>query len=1245
MNDISTHDHLNAASQELGFLRSVLDASADCIKILNLDGRVTFMSSCGQMLMQVSDVSQVVGRAWYDFWEGDARAEALSAVAAARMGGQGRFRAKRNTFAGTPKCWDVRVSAILDASGVPEKLLCVSTDITEMQNGIEALELSEARLVMALQASGVVGLWNWDLRTGVIYGDANFNRMYEVSAEHAAAGLSFADFVPKFHPEDRVLIEKQLQHTFAQDREFSSEYRLLTAAGGIRWISARGRMLHASEGVYAVFSGSSVDITDQKTFEIRQAFLLSLSDSLRLLTDATAVLACVADALGRHLRVDRLGFARMLPDGESMFFEGGYSPECAVVHGSYPLTCFGTQHATRLRHGLSLVCDDASLDADTHTHSRTRTPSTLANCDAVHSIEPSVGSTPNLGYSAHWEALDVLAFIVVPQMRAGQLHAMLYAHSRAVRFWSPDDVALIEDVAARAWDALERVRAETELRNSEKRLSTAVKITSLATFQWDTANNSVYLSARGREIFGFDDHQAITASDMLERMHPHDVERVQAEALQAATGASLQTTYRVVRPDGSVRWVRSVNDALTPLPGQALQQVGVFEDVTDHMLAEQTLRTSEQQFRTLAQSLPHQVWTCHPSGRMDWLNARVSEFFGETADQLLASNFADKVHPDDLPEVQRYWRDAVPLGLPLKYEMRLKRGDGVYRWHIARAEALRGEDGDIKRWVGTSTDIEEQHVARELLRHTNSDLEARLASQARERDRAWKNSIDLQVIIGADGLIRAANEAWFTVLGWRAQEVVGRDPAEFSLPEDRRPDGEILAVGWVTAVSLYGNRMRHADGGYRWIAWATAPEGDLVYASGRDITAEKQAAADLQAAQSQLRQSQKMEAVGQLTGGVAHDFNNLLQVISANLQLMRKHAADTDKWRNRLTSAEDAVRRGAKLASQLLAFSRQQALEPKVINVGRFVLGMEDMIRRVMGDAIVVETRIVESPWNALIDVAQIENAVLNLAINGRDAMQGSGTLTLAVTNETVAAADAGMLLRASDLAELAYGDYVKLSVEDTGSGMTPEVITQIFEPFFSTKAVGSGTGLGLSMVYGFVKQSGGHVQVHSTVGAGTTMALYLPRAEQVEEPLRELNLGPVLGGSETILVAEDDVGVRAALVELLTDLGYHVLQAENADRALEVINRSASSADKNDVIDLLLTDVVMPGQLKSTDLVQLAQQRLPNMAVLYTSGYALNVTGPSHRFVSGAELLSKPYTSDVLARKLRQVLGKPNRV
>ena len=1231
-----------APNQELAFLRSVLDTSADCIKTLSLDGKVTFINACGRLLMEVGDSNEVVGRVWSDLWEGDARAQALSALTTARSGGLGRFTAMRNTMAGTPKWWEVRVSVVRGDDGEPEKLLCVSTDITEIQRGNERLALSEARLVSALGASGVVGLWNWDLRTGSIYGDANFARMWSFTPAQAQAGMKIEDFSPKFHPDDAQRIEAQLQRTFSQDLEFSSEYRVLSANGSVRWLSARGRVIRDAQGVFGQFSGSSVDITDQKSFEIRQAFLLNLSDSLRLLTDGTAVLAAVANALGQHLGANRVGFARMLKGGEYMLFEGGHAHEADPLNGTYALACFGSKHAARLHHGLRIVCDDTSIDTDTHTHVRASAP-LLSEADGADAQGDQ--TSPRFDHSAHWEELSVLAFMVVPQLRDGQLHALLYAHSREVRTWAPEDIALIEDVASRAWDALERVRAEAELRDSEKRLSTAVKIASLATFQWDTGTDAVYLSARGREIFGFDDHQAITAHNMLARVHRQDVERVQKKSeISARDASALETTYRVVRPDGSVSWVLSVSDALTSIPGQAVQQVGVFEDVTERVLADQTLRTSELQFRTLAQSLPHQVWTAQPHGRMEWLNARGCEFFGEPAEALLAARFAGKVHPADLAEVQHQWREALPLGLPFKYEMRLKRADGMYRWHIARAEALRGADGQIVRWVGTSTDIEDQHIARELMRHTNSDLEARVASQTRDRDRAWKNSVDLQVIVGADGVIRAANDAWFIVLGWLPDQVVGHDHLEFSWPEDRRPDDEILSVGLVTAVSLHENRMRHADGGYRWIAWALAPEGDLVYASGRHITAEKQAAADLHAAQSQLRQSQKMEAVGQLTGGVAHDFNNLLQVISANLQLMGKHAANSDRWRSRLANAEDAVRRGAKLASQLLAFSRQQALEPKVMNVGRFVLGMEDMIRRSMGEAIEIETQVAPSSWNALLDMAQIENAVLNLAINSRDAMQGSGRLTVAVSNEHVACALAGAQAGASaELAELPPGDYVKLSVTDTGTGMTPEVAAQIFEPFFSTKAVGSGTGLGLSMVYGFVKQSGGHVEVRSSPGQGTTMSLYLPRAEQAEEPLPAPSVGPVAGGTETILVAEDDAGVRSTLVELLTDLGYQVLHAENADRALEVIHRSLASPGHHARIDLLLTDVVMPGQLKSVDLVRLAKLVLPNLAVLYTSGYAANVIAQSDRTQSGLELLTKPYTRETLARKLRQVLDKPS--
>ena len=342
---------------------------------------------------------------------------------------------------------------------------------------------------------------------------------------------------------------------------------------------------------------------------------------------------------------------------------------------------------------------------------------------------------------------------------------------------------------------------------------------------------------------------------------------------------------------------------------------------------------------------------------------------------------------------------------------------------------------------------------------------------------------------------------------------------------------------------------------------------------------------------------------------------------------MAKHAAGNEKIERRLASAEDAVRRGAKLAGQLLAFSRRQALEPKVLNVSRFVLGMEDMVRRAIGEAIDIETVVSEPPWNALIDPTQIENAVLNLAINGRDAMHGHGKLTITVDNVTL---DEAHARRQSDLLP---GDYVRLAVTDTGTGMTAAVMAQVFEPFFSTKAVGSGTGLGLSMVYGFVKQSGGHVEIKTRLGHGTTMELYLPRTEQTEDVIVASDVGPVEGGTETILVAEDDEGVRATVVELLGELGYRVLKAKDAAGALTVIESGIA-------IDLLFTDVVMPGRLRSLELARIARQRLPNIAVLFTSGYTQNVISYGDRLEVGVELLPKPYTREALARRLRYVLN-----
>ena len=382
-----------------------------------------------------------------------------------------------------------------------------------------------------------------------------------------------------------------------------------------------------------------------------------------------------------------------------------------------------------------------------------------------------------------------------------------------------------------------------------------------------------------------------------------------------------------------------------------------------------------------------------------------------------------------------------------------------------------------------------------------------------------------------------------------------------------------------------------------------------------------------EAAQAALRQAQRMESLGQLTGGVAHDFNNLLQVISGNLQLLRREVAGNERAEKRVQSAIGGVTRGAKLASQLLAFGRRQPLEPKVLNIGRFIKGMDDMLRRALGEEIELETVISGGLWNALVDPGQIENAILNLGINARDAMPEGGKLTI----------EAGNAMLDDEYARLhddvQPGQYVMIGVTDTGLGIGPELLERVFEPFFSTKPEGKGTGLGLSMVYGFVKQSGGHVKIYSEVGQGTTIKIYLPREHQAEDALADETAAPVRGGSETILVVEDDDEVRETAVGLLTDLGYRVLKAREAMGALSIIESGMP-------IDVLFTDVVMPGPLRSPELARRASERLPGLAVLFTSGYTENAIVHGGRLDPGVDLLSKPYTREALARKIRHVLA-----
>ncbi|WP_139139282.1 hybrid sensor histidine kinase/response regulator, partial [Sphingobium phenoxybenzoativorans] len=508
----------------------------------------------------------------------------------------------------------------------------------------------------------------------------------------------------------------------------------------------------------------------------------------------------------------------------------------------------------------------------------------------------------------------------------------------------------------------------------------------------------------------------------------------------------------------------------------------------------------------------------------------------------------------------------------------------------------------------------------------------------------WTNS--------PDGRMVGEQPAWAALTGQSEAEYRDFGWAEAVHVNDRAPTID----AWNAAVAarsmfVHEHRVRRQDGAWRRFAIRALPvvddAGKIVEWVGvhSDIThqrAAEEALRELNAtlearvvaeiderrkAEAKLAQAQKMESIGKLTGGVAHDFNNLLQVISGNLQLLALDVAGNDRAETRIANAVAGVSRGSKLAAQLLAFGRRQALEPKVVNISRLVRDMDDMLRRAIGESVEVETIVGGGLWNTYVDTAQIENALLNLAINARDAMEGQGKLTIELGNAHL---DADY---ADGHDEVTAGQYVMLAVSDTGCGMEAALIEKVFEPFFSTKGEGKGSGLGLSMVYGFVKQSGGHVKIYSEVGEGTTIKLYLPRSMESEDIEVQVETGSIVGGTETVLVVEDDEEVRATVVEMLSDLGYRVLKSGDAGAALNVIESGVP-------IDILFTDVVMPGTLKSPELARKARERLPGIAVLFTSGYTENSIVHGGKLDAGVELLSKPYSREALARRLRHVLA-----
>jgi PAS domain S-box-containing protein len=570
-------------------------------------------------------------------------------------------------------------------------------------------------------------------------------------------------------------------------------------------------------------------------------------------------------------------------------------------------------------------------------------------------------------------------------------------------------------------------------------------------------------------------------------------------------------------------------------------------------------------------------------------------------------------------------RDACQDGgSMLKIEGALRRKDGSQFVASITVKPVCDDAGSLLGWWEVARDLSQQ----------KADAYAHEFTEEQFR-RLVHSVIDYAIyMLDLDGYVQSWNAGAERIKGYSEKEILGRHFSTFYTEADRAAGEPQRGLAHALEHGRFENK-----------AWRVRKDGSLFWAHvvidrvddnegnpigfakiTRDATESLRAEEALEEMRRAFHQAQKMEAIGQLTGGVAHDFNNLLQVISGNLQLLNDDVAGNDRARRRVANAMASVARGSKLSSQLLAFGRRQPLAPKVVNPGKLIRDMDDLLRRTLGEGIEVETVISGGLWNTSVDRTNLENAILNLSINARDAMEGQGRLTIEVGNAYL---DDEYVRRQH---EVKAGQYVLIAVTDTGCGVSPELLEKVFEPFFSTKPEGSGTGLGLSMVYGFVKQSGGHIKIYSEVGYGTTVKIYLPRCTQGEDQPVETST-EMRGGTETVLVVEDDEAVRETAVSLLRDLGYRVLQAPDARSALSIIESGVA-------LDLLFTDVVMPGTMRSPELAARARQRMPGIAVLFTSGYTENSIVHAGRLDEGVELLSKPYTQEALALKVRQVLS-----
>jgi len=815
---------------------------------------------------------------------------------------------------------------------------------------------------------------------------------------------------------------------------FRLDQRYVRPDGTIVWANSAVTRLLDEAGNPRAALAVTTDITERKMEERRRAFILRLTDLTRPLADPEAVIAATTRALGEELGATRVVYAE-IDDARNLATVQGDWTDGTAAHlpATVSLNDFGKALIDRLRSGGTLRIDDTTVD-----------PHTKDDLEALN-------------------AIMARAVVSVPLFKDETFVVNLNVHQNAPRAWTSAEVELIEAVAERTWEAVERARIESALRESEER------------------HRQIVEGAEDFAIISLDEKGVIRSWN---------------------TGAERLTGFSEMDAIGqSGEMIFSPGDRETGLPEQEMDQA-------------------------------------KRDGRA----------------------------------VNERWHQGK---------------DGTQFWGSG---LLMRRDTQSGGYLKIFRDRTAEHEAEARLRELNETLEQRVLEVAAERERAWHVSQELLAVVEQDGRFAEINAAWTPLLGWKPAELLGQPFSKFTHPDDlEATQAKFAATLETQLVKPFEFRFLRKGGGYRWFAWTATFEHGRVYASGRDVNAVKEQQAELDAAQEALRQSQKMEAMGQLTGGVAHDFNNLLTPIVGSLDMLQRRGLGDEREQRLIAGAMQSAERATMLVQRLLAFARRQPLQAVPVDLASLVKGMGDLVSSTTGPQIKV---VVDAPDDlppAKADPNQLEMALLNLAVNARDAMPGGGTLRISVST---AMADTP---RPSGLKP---GDFIRLSVADTGTGMDETTLARAVEPFFSTKGVGKGTGLGLSMAHGLASQLGGALTIQSQPQLGTNIELWLPVSTTKPSPAEQMRgAGDAAAPRGTALLVDDEELVRMSTADMLIDLGYSVLEAACGEEAIRILNEGKR-------IDLLVTDHLMPG-MTGTDLAHAVRMARPGLPVLLVSGYA----------------------------------------